>query len=96
MGYSLRAGVALQTAFRHPALVRRLVIVSRPIKRSAFYPEVIRAFDQMGPQTGTMRRQSPLYKMYPDVNWETLFAHYNLLMTDAVGRFVAPFLSGTP
>jgi pimeloyl-ACP methyl ester carboxylesterase len=74
LGYSLGAGVALQTAFRHPALVRRLVVVSRPIKRAGFYPEVIAAFDVMGPAAAAGMRQSPLYAMYPNVNWETLFA----------------------
>jgi pimeloyl-ACP methyl ester carboxylesterase len=74
MGYSLGAGVALHTAFRHPELVRRLVIVSRPIKRTGFYPEVIVAFDQMGPATAAGMKQSPLYTMYPNVNWPTLFA----------------------
>ncbi|MGH7638236.1 MAG: alpha/beta fold hydrolase [Gemmatimonadaceae bacterium] len=74
LGYSLGAGVALQTAFRHPALVRRLVVVSRPIKRTGFFPEVIAAFDAMGPATAAGMRQSPLYSMYPAVNWETLFA----------------------
>ncbi|MGH7636918.1 MAG: alpha/beta fold hydrolase, partial [Gemmatimonadaceae bacterium] len=38
-----------------------------------FYPEVIAAFDQMGPEMGAGMRQTPLYEMYPDVNWETLF-----------------------
>jgi pimeloyl-ACP methyl ester carboxylesterase len=74
LGYSLGAGVALQTAFRHPKLVRKLVIVSRPMKRTGFYPEVIAAFDQMGPHTGAQMKQSPLSTMYPKVNWPTLFA----------------------
>src|SRR6516165_4138644 len=33
MGYSLGAGTALRTAIQHPALVRRLVIVSHPVRR---------------------------------------------------------------
>jgi pimeloyl-ACP methyl ester carboxylesterase len=74
MGYSLGAGVALQLAFRHPELVRRLVVVSRPIKRSGFYPEVAAAFDHMGPETAAGTMQSPLATMYPKVNWPTLFA----------------------
>ena len=49
MGYSLGGGVALQTAMRHPAVVRKLVVVSAPFKRDGFYPEVLAAMAQMGP-----------------------------------------------
>ena len=74
LGYSLGAGVALQTVFRHPNLVRRLVVVSRPFRRTGFHPEVVAAFDQMGPAAAAGMKQSPLFKMYPDVNWEALFS----------------------
>ncbi len=74
LGYSLGGGVALQTAFRHPQVVRRLVVVSSPIKRTGFYPEVLAVFDHMGPEAGAAMKQSPLAAMYPGVNWSTLFA----------------------
>ena len=74
MGYSLGGGVAVQTAIRHPGIVRRLVIISRQISSSGFFPEVVAAFEQMGPETGAMMKHSPLAAMYPKVNWETLFA----------------------
>jgi pimeloyl-ACP methyl ester carboxylesterase len=73
MGYSLGGGVALQIAIRHPQLVRRLVVVSEPIKRAGFFPEVLAAFDHMGPQAAVAMKQSPLATMYPTVNWATLF-----------------------
>jgi pimeloyl-ACP methyl ester carboxylesterase len=73
MGYSLGGGVALQVAIRHPQLVRRLVVVSEPIKRTGFFPEVQAAFDHMGPQAAAAMKQSPLATMYPNVNWATLF-----------------------
>src|ERR1700716_4139411 len=41
MGYSLGGGVALQTAIRHPEVVRKLVVVSTPFKRSGFYPDIL-------------------------------------------------------
>ncbi len=41
LGYSLGGGVALQVAFKHPALVRKLVVVSTPIRRDAFYPDIL-------------------------------------------------------
>ncbi|GCE51248.1 pimeloyl-ACP methyl ester carboxylesterase [Thermosporothrix hazakensis] len=40
LGYSLGGKVALQTAFRHPERVRKLVVISTPFKWSAWYPEV--------------------------------------------------------
>jgi pimeloyl-ACP methyl ester carboxylesterase len=74
LGYSLGAGVALQTAVRHPERVRKLVVVSRPCAREGWYPEVRASFDQMGPETGRFMSQSPLSQIYPNVDWPTLFA----------------------
>jgi pimeloyl-ACP methyl ester carboxylesterase len=73
MGYSLGGGVALQIAIRHPQLVRRLVVISEPVRRTGFFPEVLTAFDHMGPQAAVAMKQSPLATMYPTVNWATLF-----------------------
>jgi len=74
MGYSLGGGVALQTAIQYPDILRKLVVVSTPYKRSAFYPEVLAAMDQMGPAAAAGMKQSPLAKLYPDADWATLFA----------------------
>src|SRR6266550_5722421 len=49
LGYSLGGGVALQMAIRYPQAVRKLVVVSAPFRRDAFYPEVLAAMAQMGP-----------------------------------------------
>jgi pimeloyl-ACP methyl ester carboxylesterase len=38
-GFSLGGGVALQTAIRHPALVRRLILASAAFKRQGWHPE---------------------------------------------------------
>jgi len=73
MGYSLGGGVALQTAIRHPQSVRKLVVASAGFRRTGMYPEVLTAFDHMNAETGAQMKQSPLSRMYPDVNWETLF-----------------------
>jgi len=73
MGYSLGGGVALQTAIRHPASVRKLVVVSATCKRDGWYPEVLDAMAQMGPAAGEQMKQSPLYRLYPNVNWARLF-----------------------
>jgi pimeloyl-ACP methyl ester carboxylesterase len=73
MGYSLGGAVALQTVFRHPQSVRKLVVASARFRRNGMYPEVLAAFDKMDASTGAQMKQSPLSKMYPNVNWEVLF-----------------------
>jgi pimeloyl-ACP methyl ester carboxylesterase len=73
LGYSLGGGVALQTAIRHPEMVRKLVVISTPARREGWYPEVLEGFDQMGPQAARYMDQSPLSQLYPNVNWAKLF-----------------------
>lgn len=76
MGYSLGAGVALQTAIRHPDVVDRLVLVSAAMRQDGFYPEVMAAFKQLeanAPTFGPGVKASPLGKVYPDVDWTNLF-----------------------
>ncbi|MHB8599916.1 MAG: alpha/beta fold hydrolase [Ktedonobacteraceae bacterium] len=41
LGYSLGGGVGLQTAIRHPEVVRKLVLVSTVFKRDGWFPEVL-------------------------------------------------------
>lgn len=75
LGYSLGGGVALQTAIRHPAAVNRLVVVSTAMRKDGWFPEVNAAFDQMAAHAAQVAQNikgSPLGKLYPDVNWETL------------------------
>jgi len=81
MGYSLGGGVALQTAIRHPGLVRKLVVVSAPCKRDGFYAEVLAAMAQMGPAAAEGMKKSPLAQMYPNVNWAVLFTKLRDLLT---------------
>ncbi|MSR56429.1 MAG: alpha/beta hydrolase [Planctomycetaceae bacterium] len=73
MGYSLGGGVALQVAIRHPKLLRKLVIISTTFKRDGWYPECLASMDQLGPALGESMKQTPLYKLYPSVNWSKLF-----------------------
>jgi pimeloyl-ACP methyl ester carboxylesterase len=77
LGYSMGGGVALQTAIRHPEAVGKLVVISMTMKRDGSYPEVLAIFDQMGAnaaQIGAQMQQSPLATLYPDADWETIFA----------------------
>jgi pimeloyl-ACP methyl ester carboxylesterase len=80
LGYSLGGGVALQTAIRHPALVRKLVVAAAPCMRKAFFPEVLATFDQMGPAMASMMKQSPLNELYPHVDWERLLTKLGELL----------------
>lgn len=76
MGFSLGGGVALQTAIRHPALVRKLVVVSAAARHSAWYPEVRASFEAMhanAAQIAAGVKQSPLAAMYPAADWELIF-----------------------
>jgi pimeloyl-ACP methyl ester carboxylesterase len=73
LGYSLGGGVALQTAIRHPEVVRKLVVISAAVKRDGWYPEVLEGMAQMGPEAAKMMKQSPLNQLYPDADWTALF-----------------------
>lgn len=80
MGFSLGGGVALQTAIRHAAVVRKLIVVSAPCRRNGWFPEVVASTARLGPETAAQIRKSPLFQMYPDVNWETLFTKLSALL----------------
>jgi pimeloyl-ACP methyl ester carboxylesterase len=64
MGYSLGGGVALQTAIRHPETVRKLVVVSTPFRRNAFYPEILAQQGQVSAAAAEALKQTPMYQLY--------------------------------
>jgi pimeloyl-ACP methyl ester carboxylesterase len=64
MGFSLGGAVALRTAIQHPDVVDRLVLVSTPVKRSAWYPEMEAAMVAMGPEVAEPMKQTPMYEIY--------------------------------
>ncbi|HEV8545252.1 MAG TPA: alpha/beta hydrolase [Candidatus Limnocylindrales bacterium] len=64
MGYSLGGGVAFQTAIRHPELIRRLVVVSANIRRSAIYPEMLAEQAKVGPEAVEFLKDTPMYELY--------------------------------
>jgi pimeloyl-ACP methyl ester carboxylesterase len=71
LGGSLGGIAGLRCAIRHPEAVRKLIVVSAPCRRSAWFPEVRAGFDQMtGATLFDMLRQSPMYaewlKIAPD------------------------------
>jgi pimeloyl-ACP methyl ester carboxylesterase len=64
MGYSLGGDVALLTAIRHPETVGKLVVVSTPFRRSAFYPEILAQQAQVNAQAAEGMKQTPMYALY--------------------------------
>ncbi len=79
LGYSLGGSVALQTAIRHPDVVRKLVVVSVPYKQEGWYPEVRQGLVQMGPTLVEQMKQTPMYQEYARIapqpeDWPVLIA----------------------
>ena len=64
LGYSLGGGAALQTAIRHPEVVRKLVIVSAPCKRNGWYPEVLAGMAMMTAEAAAGMLGSPPHQAY--------------------------------
>src|SRR3989449_1993236 len=67
MGYPLGGGVALQTAIRHPEVVNKLVVVSTPFRRNAFYPEILAQQGQVGAAAAEGMKQTPMYQLYSSI-----------------------------
>jgi pimeloyl-ACP methyl ester carboxylesterase len=67
LGYSLGGGAALQTAIRHPDLVRRLVVVSAPFGRDGWYPDVLRGMAGVTAAAAESMKPSPIYQLYARV-----------------------------
>jgi pimeloyl-ACP methyl ester carboxylesterase len=64
MGYSMGGGVALRLAVQHPAIVRRLVLVSTPFAQDGFYPEMLPQQAQVGAAMADAMKETPIYKSY--------------------------------
>jgi pimeloyl-ACP methyl ester carboxylesterase len=67
VGYSLGGGVAVQTALRHRARVRRLVVMSTAFAHAGWYPDVRAGFAGLGPHLADMMKPSPQYQHYMKV-----------------------------
>lgn len=64
MGFSLGGGVALRTAIQHPDVVDRVVLVSTPVRRAGWHPEMTAGMDAMGPAFAELMRRTPLFQTY--------------------------------
>jgi pimeloyl-ACP methyl ester carboxylesterase len=67
VGYSLGGGVALHTAAKYPAKVRRLVAASANIRPDAIYPEMRAQQSQVGPDAAEFMKETPMYQLYQRV-----------------------------
>jgi pimeloyl-ACP methyl ester carboxylesterase len=67
VGYSLGGGVALHTAAKYPAKVRRLVAASANIRPDAIYPEMRVQQSQVGPDAAEFMKETPMYQLYQRV-----------------------------
>ncbi len=104
MGYSLGGGTALQTAIRHPQVVRKLVLVSAPCKRSGWHAEVAANMAQMDMAAAAEpMKQSPMYALYTQIaprlaDWPVLLEKVSSLLrqdydwSNAVQQIKAPTL----
>ena len=64
MGYSFGGATALRLAIQHPALVRRLTVVSSGYATHGMYPEMLPMQAQVGPEMAEMMRETPMYISY--------------------------------
>ncbi len=103
IGYSLGGSVALQTAIRHPEVVRKLILISTPFSRSGIQPEFQAGMAAMSAEAAPMMLETPMYQFYASVapnvdNWATLVGKAGALLSqdydwsDAVQGITAPTL----
>jgi pimeloyl-ACP methyl ester carboxylesterase len=67
MGYSFGGTSALQLAFQHPALVRRLVIVSAPYAQNGFFAEMLPQQAALSAAMADAMKDTPIYKSYAEI-----------------------------
>jgi pimeloyl-ACP methyl ester carboxylesterase len=85
MGFSMGGGVALQTATRHPEVVRRLVLVSTAYSTEGIHQEFRAGMAGMSAESAAMMLETPMYQLYSSVapnleNWATLVAKLGELL----------------
>src|SRR5207237_3289663 len=64
LGYSLGGGVGFRLAVQHPAMVRRLVLVSTGFAQDGFYPEMLPMQAQVGAAMAAQMKDTPMYQSY--------------------------------
>ncbi|MDQ3693895.1 MAG: alpha/beta hydrolase [Chloroflexota bacterium] len=66
-GYSVGGAVAWQLVFRHPGLVRKLIVASAPFASEGWAPEIFGAMASLGPDAAAAMEATPLYTAYAAV-----------------------------
>ena len=64
VGFSLGGGVGFRLAVQHPAMVRRLVLISAGFAQDGFYPELLPMQAQVGAAIAEQMKATPIYKSY--------------------------------
>jgi pimeloyl-ACP methyl ester carboxylesterase len=64
VGYSLGGGVAFHLAVQRPDLIRRMVMVSTNIRRSAIYPEMLGQQGQLNASAAEFMKDTPMFELY--------------------------------
>lgn len=67
MGYSLGGAVVLQLAIQHPELVGKLVVASTPIRRDAFWPDILVQQEQLSGAMAEAMKPTPMYQLYSSI-----------------------------
>jgi pimeloyl-ACP methyl ester carboxylesterase len=67
VGYSLGGGVALHTAAKYPAKVRRLVAASANVTRNAIPPEMLAQQVNVNAAAAEFMKDTPMYQLYQRV-----------------------------
>lgn len=85
MGFSLGGGVALQTAIRHPEVVRKLVLVSTPFRREGIHEVFRQGMSAMTAESASAMLETPMYMLYSSVapnldDWATLVGKVGAMM----------------
>jgi pimeloyl-ACP methyl ester carboxylesterase len=64
LGYSMGGGVAFRLAVQHPALVRRLALVSAGFSQDGFYPEMLPQQAAVSSKMAEQMKGTPMYQSY--------------------------------
>lgn len=99
-GYSLGGAVGLQTAIRHPEMVRKLALASTAFKHESWYPEVLAGMAAISVETfaGTPIHETYLKTSPRPEAWPTFVAKMRQLLsedydwTEAVSALKIPTL----
>jgi pimeloyl-ACP methyl ester carboxylesterase len=99
-GYSLGGAVGLQTAIRHPEMVRKLALASTAFKRNGWYPETLAGMSSISVEgfAGTPIHEAYLKTSPRPEAWPTFVAKMRQLLsedydwTESVAALKTPIL----